>query len=44
MREKADYSDCVALSLQGPFVHVASIVATQLGKVITSFRGIYEVR
>ena len=28
---------------QGPFVHVASIVATLLSKFFTSFRGIYEV-
>ena len=27
---------------QGPFVHIASIVATLLGK-LSSFRGIYEV-
>lgn len=30
-------------SFQGPFVHVASITATLLGKMITTFRGIYEV-
>lgn len=28
--------------LQGPFVHIASITATLLTKVITSFKGIYE--
>ncbi|XP_055864157.1 chloride channel protein 2-like isoform X2 [Biomphalaria glabrata] len=27
---------------EGPFVHIASIVATLLSKAITSFRGIYE--
>lgn len=27
---------------QGPFVHVASIVATLLSKLVTSFQGIYE--
>ena len=27
---------------QGPFVHIASIVATLLTKLITSFKGIYE--
>ena len=31
------------LYFQGPFVHIASIVATLLGK-LSSFRGIYEVR
>ncbi|GFT82231.1 chloride channel protein 2 [Nephila pilipes] len=30
------------LFLKGPFVHVASIVATLLSKLITSFKGIYE--
>jgi len=29
-------------NLQGPFVHIASITATLLTKVITSFKGIYE--
>jgi chloride channel 2 len=29
--------------LQGPFVHVASIVAALLGKLMTAFRGIDEV-
>ena len=28
--------------LQGPFVHIASIVATLLSKWVSSFRGIYE--
>lgn len=28
--------------LQGPFVHIASIVATLLSKLVTSFQGIYE--
>jgi hypothetical protein len=28
--------------LQGPFVHIASIVATLLGKLVTSFKGIYK--
>ena len=28
---------------QGPFVHVASITATLLGKLVHSFQGIYEV-
>lgn len=27
---------------EGPFVHIASIVATLLSKLITSFKGIYE--
>ena len=26
---------------EGPFVHVASMVATQLSKVVTSFQGMY---
>ncbi|CAG2117333.1 unnamed protein product, partial [Medioppia subpectinata] len=30
------------LGKEGPFVHVASIVATLLSKLITSFKGIYE--
>lgn len=28
--------------LQGPFVHIASIVAQLLSKLITSFQGIFE--
>ena len=31
----------VTLILQGPFVHVASVVATVLSKLVTSFKGIY---
>lgn len=27
---------------QGPFVHIASIVAQLLSKMVTSFQGIYE--
>ena len=27
---------------EGPFVHIASIVATLLTKLVTSFKGIYE--
>jgi chloride channel 2 len=27
---------------QGPFVHIASITATLLSKLVTSFQGIYE--
>ena len=27
---------------QGPFVHIASIVAQLLSKLVTSFQGIYE--
>lgn len=30
------------LSFQGPFVHIASIVAQLLSKMVTSFQGIYE--
>ncbi|GAB1605980.1 channel 2 isoform X11 [Argonauta hians] len=30
------------LGKEGPFVHIASIVATLLGKMVGSFRGIYE--
>lgn len=30
------------LGKEGPFVHVASIVATLLSKLVTSFKGIYE--
>ncbi|XP_052828188.1 chloride channel protein 2 isoform X1 [Octopus bimaculoides] len=30
------------LGKEGPFVHIASIVATLLGKLVGSFRGIYE--
>jgi len=30
------------LGKEGPFVHIASIVATLLSKLITSFKGIYE--
>ncbi|XP_023217752.1 chloride channel protein 2-like [Centruroides sculpturatus] len=30
------------LGKEGPFVHIASIVATMLSKLITSFKGIYE--
>ena len=35
---------CITQSflLQGPFVHIASIVATLLSKAVTSFKGIYE--
>lgn len=29
-------------SFQGPFVHIASIVAQLLSKMVTSFQGIYE--
>lgn len=32
---------CVFCS-QGPFVHIASITATLLSKLVTSFQGIYE--
>lgn len=32
----------VLLLTQGPFVHIASIVATLLSKAVTSFKGIYE--
>lgn len=28
--------------MQGPFVHIASIAATLLSKLVTSFQGIYE--
>jgi chloride channel 2 len=31
-----------ASCLQGPFVHIASITATLLSKLVTSFQGIYE--
>jgi len=31
-----------AMFFQGPFVHIASIVATLLSKLVTSFQGIYE--
>ncbi|CAG0923819.1 unnamed protein product [Notodromas monacha] len=30
------------LGKEGPFVHIASIVATLLGKLVTSFKGIYK--
>ena len=30
------------LGKEGPFVHIASIVATLLSKLITSFNNIYE--
>lgn len=30
------------ISFQGPFVHIASIVAQLLSKVIRSFQGIFE--
>lgn len=30
------------LNKQGPLVHIASIVATMLSKMVTSFKGIYE--
>jgi len=33
--------NCI-LSLQGPFVHIASITAQLLSKMVTSFQGIYE--
>ncbi len=29
-------------NLQGPFVHIASIAAQLLSKMVTSFQGIYE--
>lgn len=32
----------VTQSSQGPFVHIASIVAQLLSKLVTSFQGIYE--
>ena len=32
----------IPVGKEGPFVHVASITATLLGKIITTFRGIYE--
>lgn len=28
--------------LQGPLVHIASIVATMMSRMVTSFKGIYE--
>lgn len=33
----------IPLGKEGPFVHIASIVATLLSKLVTSFKGIYEV-
>ena len=30
------------LGKEGPFVHIASIVATLMSKLVTSFKGIYE--
>lgn len=30
------------LGKEGPFVHIASIVATLLSKLVTGFQGIYE--
>ena len=32
------------LGKEGPFVHISSLIATVLSKVIYSFKGIYEVR
>lgn len=32
----------IPLGKEGPFVHIASIVATLLSKLVTSFQGIYE--
>lgn len=29
-------------SWQGPLVHIASVVATLMSKLVTSFKGIYE--
>ena len=29
---------------QGPFVHIASMVARSMGKFVASFKGIYTVR
>lgn len=34
--------DALYCSFQGPFVHIASIVAQLLSKLITSFQGIFE--
>ena len=36
------YTLLSTLHFQGPFVHIASIVATLLSKAVTSFKGIYE--
>lgn len=36
------FKTIVFFLLQGPFVHVASIVAAQLSQLVTSFKGIYE--
>ena len=33
--------ECIC-GLQGPLVHIASIVATLMSKLVTSFKGIYE--
>ena len=41
MHGKPEYSSWIS-SFAGPFVHIASIVATLLSKLVTSFQGIYE--
>ncbi|ESO95685.1 hypothetical protein LOTGIDRAFT_160236 [Lottia gigantea] len=38
----ASLGSTLPLGKEGPFVHIASIVATLLSKLVTSFRGIYE--
>ncbi|XP_050414602.1 chloride channel protein 2 isoform X1 [Patella vulgata] len=38
----ASLGSTLPLGKEGPFVHIASIVATLLSKLLTSFRGIYE--
>lgn len=44
---KSFYTKCCDIQtkmclFQGPFVHIASIVAQLLSKMVTSFQGIYE--
>jgi hypothetical protein len=38
----AQSQQAASLWFQGPFVHIASITATLLSKLVTSFQGIYE--
>lgn len=37
-----DWCELTRLLFQGPFVHIASIVAQLLSKMVTSFQAIYE--
>lgn len=39
---RSNYFSGMPLGKEGPFVHIASIVAQLLSKLVTSFQGIFE--